>query len=386
MTATSAARPLPALGWDPCPGDPPGVRALADELRRLAGRLRSAQADARADAPAWTGPAATAHRERVAALPGALGVLARSVDALADVLGAWADELVALQRRADDVERRMVVARDELRDASGVLALAARGTSGVDLLVGRPPGWSAHVDHRRAVEAAATGRAEVEAAARRLHEEYLDAAERAHGAVARTVDDGLRAGWSGREVTDLGGADASWAERPRPVPTVLRRTLVEDGYAEGVRRHTDDLAAYAGGSGDAAAVLGWVSLPHAQVVARGADVSGSLATASLELVVAEDPVAALGAVGAAGASLVAGPAVRRAVGQPGRALPLLEPSSTSLLAGAPQPPPSPKAWEVPGRVGTARRDGREVDELEERRRRAAADRERAADVLRCTGG
>ncbi|NNH24568.1 hypothetical protein, partial [Pseudokineococcus marinus] len=71
---------------------------------------------------------------------------------------------------------------------------------------------------------------------------------------------------------------------------------------------------------------------------------------------------------------------------PGRALPLLEPSSTSLLAGAPQPPPPPMAWEVPGRVGTARRDAREADELEERRRRAAADRERAADVLRCTGG
>lgn len=386
MTAASAARSLPALGWDPCPGDVPGVGALADALRRLAGRLRSAQLDARADAPAWTGPAASAHREQVAALPGALGVLAGSVDALAAVLDTWADELVLLQRRADEVERRMVAARAEVRSASAVLALGARGTSGVDLLAGRPPGWSAHVEHRRAVEAAATAQAEVEAAARRLHEEYLDDAERAHRAVARTVDEGLAAGWSGRDRGDLGGAEASWAERPRPTTTVVRRAVVEDLYAEGVRRHADDLAAYARGSGDVGAVLGWAPWLPAQVVARGADATGSLATASLELVVAEDPRAALGDVAAAGTSLVAGPGVRRALGRPGRALPVQDPAVTSLTAGAPSPPAPPRAWEVPGYAGTAHRDEREAGDHEERRRRAAADRDRAADVLRCTGG
>jgi len=375
---SGAVRSLPALGWDPCAGDVAGSRALAGALRALARRLRDGEAGVRADAPAWRGPAAHGHRRQVEALTVSLVLVATSVDDLAGVVEGWAATLGRLQVRAEELERRMVAAKEQVADASSAFGLAARASAPRDVLVGRPSGWTAHVATHAEVERASTAQAAVEAAAQRLHEEYADAADGVVLAMRSAVDVGMRAPWRGVPGREA-AADGGLLQPQRSVGTVLRRSVLEDWYGEGVRRHAEELDAYAEGSAVSAAALEVLPVVPAQVAGVVAGTTSSLATAHLELFVAEDPGAALGLAGTA----VVGGAVLRGGG--GARLTSLERSVSTATSALPTRP-APDAWDVPGHLGTARRSGAEAAAREQEERRTAVASARAEEVRRCTGG
>ncbi|WP_299035966.1 hypothetical protein [uncultured Pseudokineococcus sp.] len=380
----AGGRHLPALGWDPCPGDVAGARAVADDLRVVARALRRGEEDARADAPAWRGAAAAQHRARVEALPTCLRLVAGSVEAFAAVVEEWAGTLARLQARADDVERRMVLARDAVGEASLAAALVARSVAGEDVVRGRLPGTTAHARARDLLEGAAAGQVAVEAEAQRLHLEHAERGAAAARRAASAVDDGLRAPWTGL-VRSPASLDGGWVRPRRDLDVVLERGVGEDLLAEAVHQRAGRIAAASDGAAALAGVTALAPPPPAQVASRVLGAGSELGYAGLSLVVAEDGGRALEHLGLAGASLGAG-AVPRLLARRGadaaRRADAVGHGYDAALGGLPGPP-APEPWEVPGYEGTARRTPGEERRRQDVARRAAVDRLRTSEVRRC---
>ncbi|MBY8880789.1 alpha/beta hydrolase [Actinacidiphila acidipaludis] len=105
----SGASSYPTLGFDPCPGDPAGVTALAARWQDAA--FLSTEAALRLDATdevqsRWQGRAAQAFRTKLAAHRVLLGKLRASYEQNADLLTRWAGELREFQKEAAGLEAR----------------------------------------------------------------------------------------------------------------------------------------------------------------------------------------------------------------------------------------------------------------------------------------
>ncbi len=121
----TAARDLPGLGVDPCPGDEPGVRRLAGQLRllaadtdRLATRLLGPGED-------WRGAAADAAGDSLHLVVVALRGLPESFEAAAAALDGWAAALGELQHRTGVLEGHAVTARHQVETAVTAAQAAA---------------------------------------------------------------------------------------------------------------------------------------------------------------------------------------------------------------------------------------------------------------------
>jgi hypothetical protein len=103
----TAARDVPGLDHDPCPGDVPAVHRLAGDLRSRADGVGAAAAACRAWGPTgWRGEAAEEAQQAVADLADGLAPLRRSFEDAAVVLERWAVELDAMQARPPRSARR----------------------------------------------------------------------------------------------------------------------------------------------------------------------------------------------------------------------------------------------------------------------------------------
>jgi len=116
------------LGFDPAPGRPELVGALASRLAEVSEALRDVQRPLkplRTSPDGWTGSAADAFAARVADLPTRLDGLRRALAAAEGTLLGWQAALRQLRDRAERVEARARAARHEV-DAATELAEAAR--------------------------------------------------------------------------------------------------------------------------------------------------------------------------------------------------------------------------------------------------------------------
>lgn len=119
---------FPALGFDPCPGDPEALDAIARQCRRTAAGLRT-DVDAlrrTPDAALWQGEAARAFAGYVSALPRDLARAATSYEVVARALLAHSSELrlgAAHARRTEAeaaaVDRLIRVAVQQRESAAG---------------------------------------------------------------------------------------------------------------------------------------------------------------------------------------------------------------------------------------------------------------------------
>lgn len=403
MTQVTAARWMPALGWDPCPGSVAGTRALAGEVTALAGRVEAVRH--RTVAPAvWVGSCAAAYAAEVDVLAAVALLLADAAGEVGRALSGWAEELSGLQARADALEAECAATTAERHRTAGGRARAYYGYGG---------GLTTDAAEEAAVlawEAALAADAEVRARADRLHAEYTDRAQ----AVAQRMAS-ARYG-TGSEVWALAGAAPAL---PGPVgaasglaPVVgaagveLWRRAAEDGAAGWVRGHARTIDDVGDGAGYVADVFGLAPTVPTQAVATGASAVSTVAQVTVALGAEGDGWSA--AVGAAG--VVAGPlgraGVRRLSPAAARALVREEAGGVDGRAGRDASRAAEKTsrtvdgetelltllddtdvepWDREGFVGTAWRDVDEVAQHEQdlgRAEAALAEAERAEARLR----
>src|SRR2546421_2512724 len=108
----------PALGFDPCPGDPDGVTQLASKWQDAAilmieAALTLDQTDA--EQGSWQGQAADAFRSALNTHRTVIGKLRASYENNANVLNSWARQLRGFQEQARALERHASQAQDEIR-------------------------------------------------------------------------------------------------------------------------------------------------------------------------------------------------------------------------------------------------------------------------------
>lgn len=111
---------FPALGFNPAPGTAQAVTALADDLRKVAtdiGHAHEQLANIGKDNGIWAGDAAHAFQQRVGPLPDYLDKANQSLGDAGRVLGQWANDLSALQTRAQHFEAEAQKAKEELQRA-----------------------------------------------------------------------------------------------------------------------------------------------------------------------------------------------------------------------------------------------------------------------------
>ncbi len=250
----SAARPMQALPYDPCPGDVAGVRALADACREHAAQVHAGERALGGWAPVlWSGECAHLAAQHLGDLAASGQDLRRSLGEAGEALAGWARRLHDLQVAADvlDAEAAEILRRRrELDGAPRELVL--------DPLAG--------LDVARALERDRLDRelGRVADRAGALHQEYvstartyaamMDAAAPARTAAARW----WRQGWDG----------------------------VHDGGTHQVRRIARGLEWAATGSGAVAAGAGLVAVvapPTAAVAAPVATAAGVGAAGALSV-------------------------------------------------------------------------------------------------------
>ena len=104
-------RAFPALGFDPCPGEPATVREIAATLRRSGDAMTRAADILRGQEDVWRGQAALAFHDWVGVeAPEQLVKAQQSFVHAGTALEGWADVLDAGQRRADALEAEAVEA------------------------------------------------------------------------------------------------------------------------------------------------------------------------------------------------------------------------------------------------------------------------------------
>lgn len=108
MTVTSGyARSMPALGFDPAPGDVGLVNNLARQYTQIAAEVTAVHDQvAGIDLTPWKGRAGDAVRARQTALAQALAVAADGVTKLGAAASSWSPRLSEFQAEADSLERQ----------------------------------------------------------------------------------------------------------------------------------------------------------------------------------------------------------------------------------------------------------------------------------------
>ncbi|MEV7175692.1 hypothetical protein [Kitasatospora sp. NPDC093679] len=178
------------LGFDPAPGNVPGVQELVLNLQQAAKELEDARASvqrASNNGQAWQGEAADAFSARIAKLPAQLDVARASFSSAHRTMATWQDQLAALQRKADDQEA----------EAKAAKARCARAEDNPDLdLLGRwiPDEQMAEARARYTVAAAELDSANADfhaivAQAKALRSEHDKLAKEAAAAVAKAGAD-----------------------------------------------------------------------------------------------------------------------------------------------------------------------------------------------------
>ncbi|WP_020669563.1 hypothetical protein [Amycolatopsis nigrescens] len=125
---TADHRDYRGLGFDPVPGDPDAVADVSSRFTEAAGHAEAAEEDLRrAGRPpsGWTGAGAAAYAERLAGGPDALAATRAELVAAAGVLDDWAGTLAAGRRTAEELDRRAVELRGQVRDESDAMERAA---------------------------------------------------------------------------------------------------------------------------------------------------------------------------------------------------------------------------------------------------------------------
>lgn len=168
------------LGFDPAPGDPRRVAALAESIA-AAGRHSAEAHDAvgaavTASQP-WQGAAADEFRRRGAAVPHRLAAQRDGAAPAADALFEWASTLADLRRRAEQLDGQARPIRARLADAEQLVdewttALSVASTRT------RPAAAATLAGHERTRDAVRAELDSVLARARALAEEHRAAAER----------------------------------------------------------------------------------------------------------------------------------------------------------------------------------------------------------------
>ena len=183
----TAARQVPGLDHDPCPGDVPSVRRLAADLRARTDLLQEAVTACRGWEPVgWTGRAADAARVALSGLGDGLGTLRRSLEEAAVSLDAWASELDRLQDEATALGEQALDNRRR-RLAATVRVSSLSGSPGTDLLLG---------DHADLV-ALERGRREIQHRAEELHLRWQADGRRAGAALDGTAPASPTGWWRG---------------------------------------------------------------------------------------------------------------------------------------------------------------------------------------------
>ncbi len=162
MTTT----PFTTLGFDPCPGDPDAVNALARTWRSLAIDLtRTALKFDRTDESqsAWQGQAADAFRTKLNTQRGTLSKIRDACEEQADIMDSWSGQLRDFQDEARKLETSAGGLDDRHRKAAAT-ALHPTGDAKVD---------TAATNQANSLSQQLTG---VHQQAQELHQCYLDAA------------------------------------------------------------------------------------------------------------------------------------------------------------------------------------------------------------------
>jgi hypothetical protein len=108
------ARAMPALGFDPAPGDVGTMQYIAGRQHDAAGELRQVRSVVEgADLSTWQGQAGEVARPVVNLLAGVLADTAIAADKLASVSQAWAAQLAGFQAEADALEKQAAAALAE---------------------------------------------------------------------------------------------------------------------------------------------------------------------------------------------------------------------------------------------------------------------------------
>ncbi|MFJ7214830.1 hypothetical protein [Amycolatopsis sp. NPDC098790] len=103
------------LGFDPVPGNPDTVAEAARHYTDTATHL--AQIPSPGEIPEWAGRSARAQADRAERTAAGLATTREALRAAAGVLEDWAGILVANHRRAEDLDRRAIAARQAVTAA-----------------------------------------------------------------------------------------------------------------------------------------------------------------------------------------------------------------------------------------------------------------------------
>jgi len=163
------ARPMPALGFDPTPGDDGLTRGLArthaqviDELQQVLAMVKGI------DLSSWQGDAGAATRTLVGTFPPALQQTITMAQQLQSAAGSWTSQLTGFQSEADALERQAANASPAPGAPSGQPAPSASPTPS-------PSPGPAPVPPGGAAPAGST-LPQIQAQARELNGRYLSAA------------------------------------------------------------------------------------------------------------------------------------------------------------------------------------------------------------------
>jgi hypothetical protein len=158
------ARSLPALGFDPAPGDVDLTRNLAKQYSLAAQEARQVLALLeRVDLSSLQGRVADALRAVQALFPPALRNTAAAAEILQEAAASWADQLSGFQSEADALERKAVTA-------------TAHQQSLQTRQLASPPGSAVFNVDLQSATAAVNG---IHMQAGELHQRYLAAADKA---------------------------------------------------------------------------------------------------------------------------------------------------------------------------------------------------------------
>ena len=165
------ARPMPALGFDPAPGDVGTMRYLARRQHAAAEELRQVEKQARnADLSSWQGRAGSVARPVANQLARTLGDAASAADRLGMVSQTWAGQLATFQAEADALEKQAAAAAADQEYLKGRQTVMAAMTG--------------PVERAADLEAAQARVNQIQARARQLRQDYETSAAQ----LARQLD------------------------------------------------------------------------------------------------------------------------------------------------------------------------------------------------------
>jgi ABC-type transporter Mla subunit MlaD len=178
----------PGLGFDPAPGDPGRVAALAEAAASAARHAADAHTGitgAVDRSRPWVGQAADEFRRRAAELPAGLAAQRDSAAAAADVLFGWAATLADLQRRAEQLDRtaralraRIAAAERLVEEWTTAVSVASTHT--------RPQAAATLAAHQQELDALHTELTPILHSAAQLAAEHQRAADRVTGELRGT--------------------------------------------------------------------------------------------------------------------------------------------------------------------------------------------------------